>query len=74
MTDRPIMTKDEQPFVQVLRSQAGLHHLAVDNRRACELRDIVTDTSATVAELEQLPPDTPTSALCPSCFELGRGA
>lgn len=74
MTDNPALTKPEQPWVQVLRSEAGLLHLGVNDQRACELRRVPNrDPSPTVAELEQVPPGTPIEQLCGPCFELGRG-
>jgi hypothetical protein len=71
----PRLTREEQPWVQTLRSEAGLLHLGVNDQRACELRgqgDV--DPTPTAAELpEGVPPDTPTEQLCAVCFELGRG-
>jgi hypothetical protein len=70
--ERPILTTDEQPYVQVLRSEAGLYHLAVNDERACELRRVPgRDATPTVAEVGSVPPDVGADALCPYCFELG---
>lgn len=70
------MTVDRRhEWVQILRSAAGVYHLAADDRRACELLEAPDrDTTPTEAELETLPPDVPAAALCRTCFELGRGA
>lgn len=63
---------DEQPQVQVLRSEAGILHLAVNDQRACELRPGAdpADRTPTAAELDGVPVDTPTRELCAPCFEL----